>query len=191
MNVQRLPQCHWWKAFQNYLLSTTLLIQGAVPSIRCSVSKKTWVNAKTSSVLLMNSLLKTIFCLKWSYRLNQLNLPENLRNDCLSVYIFLVQDDYNEALHDFLGHFMPLSQTLESHDVDSIMNGTIEFIRSRWFEMRYNMTFLSCDTTAIRCHIMLLVLVSTSGDTNDINVSNAFMTIEMKCNITFLVMRCH
>ena len=50
----------------------------------------------------------------------------------------LCQADQNEVLHEFLGHVTPLAPAMASHDVDSIVNGTITFLMSQQNKMQHD-----------------------------------------------------
>ena len=53
-------------------------------------------------------------------------------NLSVSIHLYsLGQDDQNKVQHDFFGHVTPFVSALASHDVDSVINGTILFLRSR------------------------------------------------------------
>ena len=69
--------------------------------------------------------------------------------------IFLGQDDRSEVQHDYLGHMMPLAQASASCDANSIINGTIALLRSRW--SKWSATWLSY-------HVMSLVTASHDAD---------------------------
>ena len=82
----------------------------------------------------------------------------------------------------------PLAQALVSCDADSVVNGTIAFLRSRQFE--WGATWL-CG------NFMPFALASVSCAANSIiNGTTAILSlrqlaVQLKCNMNFLVMWCH
>ena len=57
---------------------------------------------------------------------------------------------------DVFGHMMPLAQVFASHDADSIINGTIVFLRTRW--SKWSQTWLlvmGCHWSQHQCHMIM------------------------------------
>ena len=68
----------------------------------------------------------------------------------------LGEDNWNEVQHDFIRHVMPLGPV--SHDGDSIINGNIAFLRSKW--LKWGATWLFGHVTSLTPvlhHIVLMV----------------------------------
>ena len=84
------------------------------------------------------------------------------------------------------GHVMLLTLALTTHDVHSIINSTIAFLR--WRQSKWSTRWLFG-------YVILLVLVLEACAADSIiNYPTAFLyvkTIEMRCNMTLLVVWCY
>ena len=90
----------------------------------------------------------------------------------------ICQDDQNEMWHDFLGHVMPSTLVLASHDVNGSKKGTFAFLTSRQ---------LKWDATWLFGHLVTGIYVSI------INGTTALLKVrQLKLGATWLFhLRCH
>ena len=66
----------------------------------------------------------------------------------------LHQDNWNSVQHNFFGYLMLLVLMSVSHEANSVSNGAITFVRSRWWKWDAALLFWSCNAIGASISIM-------------------------------------